>query len=154
MIKDLIDSAVFIESLEAQTKDAVFDEILAAVVASGKLAKRHVGAVARRLREREELGTTGIGKGVAVPHVKGKEVEQTCLILARSPQGIEYEAIDGLPVHIVFMIMAPPDQAEEHLQALRWISGLARNSDFRRFAMQARGEADLRDLLEEMSAGN
>lgn len=152
MIEDLIDSAVILEELESSGADQVLDEVLAAMVASGRLAERDVAAVGKKLAEREALGSTGIGNGVAVPHVKSERIDKISMALARSSSGIEYRAIDGRPVHIFFMILAPEDSADDHLRALRWISSLARNADFRRFVLSAGSEADLRDLLREMSA--
>lgn len=151
MIPELIDSALVLGSLEATTKAEALDEILAAAVARKQLTKRKVPAIRERLAEREALGSTGIGNGVAVPHVKVDSIDRTVLMLARSADGIEYGAIDGRPVHTVFLILAPKDAAEEHLQLLRWISGLARNADFRRFLKNAADEDEMRDLLREMS---
>jgi mannitol/fructose-specific phosphotransferase system IIA component (Ntr-type) len=86
-----------------------------------------------------------------VPHVKLDTIQQTSIVLARSQDGIEFEAIDGRPVHTVFLILAPAAAAEEHLHLLRWISGLARSADFRRFLGQAKDEAEIRELLREMA---
>ena len=74
------------------------------------------------------------------------------MALARSQEGIEYQAIDGRSVQTLFLIVAPSDQAEAHLEALRWISTLARNADFRRFVLSAAGADEIRELLREMSA--
>ncbi len=152
MIQDLIDSAVILEELKCSDADQVLDEVLAAMAAAKCVAKGDGAAIGKKLAEREALGSTGIGNGVAVPHVKGDQITKISMALARSSSGIEYRAIDGRPVHIFFMILAPAESAEDHLQALRWISTLARNADFRRFALSAKTEADLRDLLREMSA--
>jgi PTS system fructose-specific IIC component len=152
MIRQLIESALIVDPVEAAEKTAALQSMLEFAVGADRLAKRDLGAVQKALLERESKGSTGIGNGVAVPHVKGKEVKAMSLVLGRSKAGIQYQAIDGRPVHSVFMILAPLDQAESHLQALRWISTLARNSDFRRFMLQAAGEAQIRDLLVEMGS--
>lgn len=151
MIQELIDSALVLDDLKASTKDAVLDEILAAAVDGGRLQKSKRAAIRKRLAEREELGSTGIGNGVAVPHVKADAVGDTLLVLARSHDGVDFDAVDGRPVHTVFLIVAPKDAAEEHLQLLRWISGLARSADFRRFFRSAADEREIRELLREMS---
>jgi PTS system nitrogen regulatory IIA component len=108
-------------------------------------------AVRKKIIERENLGSTGIGNGIAVPHVKDRGIERISLVLARSNDGIDFAAVDGRDVNTVFTIFAPEDHADEHLQILRWISVLARNADFRSFVRNASGEAEIRDLLHEMS---
>ncbi len=151
MIKDLIDAALIIESLEANAKEDVLDEMLAAAVKSKLLPAKQSAAVRKLLKAREKLGSTGIGNGVAVPHVKAEALKGTCMVLARSTTGIPYSAVDGKDVQTVFMILTPKESAEAHLQVLRWIAGLARSADFRRFVIGAKGEAEIRDLLHEMS---
>jgi mannitol/fructose-specific phosphotransferase system IIA component (Ntr-type) len=151
MIEELIQSTVILEALAASEKEAALEEMLQALVASGRVAKGDAAKIRRRLREREALGSTGIGNGVAVPHVKTDKVEKVAMALARSPEGIEYQAIDGRSVQTLFLIVAPSDQAEAHLEALRWISTLARNADFRRFVLSAVSADEIRDLLREMS---
>lgn len=151
MNAELIARAVVVEALAAADKPAALDEILAAAAQAKLLTKKSIPALRARLQEREKLGSTGIGNGVAIPHVKSDELTRMGLVVARSVSGIEYDAIDGRPVHTVFLLLAPNGQSEEHLQALRWISGLARNQDFRRFFLAARSAAEIRDLLLEMS---
>lgn len=150
MIRQLIETALIIDSVEAAEKSIALQRMLEEAVSAERLARRDLAAVQKALLEREEKGSTGIGNGVAVPHVKGKEVKAMSLVLGRSKQGVPYHAIDGRPVHSIFMILAPLQEAEAHLQALRWISTLARNADFRRFMMQASDEAQMRELLLEM----
>ena len=152
MIEALIDSSVILESLQNADKGDALNEVVDAMIEAGCIQKADRKHVVKQIADREALGSTGIGNGVAVPHVKNKRVKEISLALARSHEGIEYDAIDGQPVHTVFMILAPEDQADQHLQALRWISGLARNADFRRFVMTADGVDGIRDLLREMSA--
>lgn len=150
MLKDLIDAALIIENVKATSKEEVLDEIIKAAVKAKMIPARKFAAVRKILQEREALGSTGIGNGVAVPHVKADEITKTNMILSRSAAGIPYSAVDGKDVHTLFMLLAPKDAVAEHLQALRWISTLARSSDFRRFVGNASGEAEIRDLLHEM----
>lgn len=151
MIRKLVDAAVILADLQADSKDAALKEMLQSAQAGGAFAKKALPALSRRLSEREALGSTGIGNGVAVPHVKGPEVEAMTLVLGRSVRGIEFQSIDGRPVQILFLLTAPADAAEDHLRCLRWISGLARNPDFRRFFVDAPDAAAIRDLLREMT---
>jgi mannitol/fructose-specific phosphotransferase system IIA component (Ntr-type) len=77
-------------------------------------------------------------------------VSRPSLVLGRAKTGIEWQAIDGRPVQIVFFVVSPSDDPESHLQCLRWISTLVRNGDFRRFLLDAHGEAQIRELLREL----
>ena len=151
MIAALIDSAVIVESLGASSKDDVLTEMLDAAISGGRAAADDKKALRKLLADREALGSTGIGNGVAVPHVKSDRIGELGLILARSQDGIEYQAIDGRPVHTLFLLLAPKSAAEDHLAALRWVSTLARDADFRRFVMAAGDDDAIRDLLREMS---
>ena len=151
MINSLIGSCFIIPSLTATSKDEAFGEMLNKVVEEGRISKRERTSMKKQLLEREAQGSTGLGNGIAIPHVKTKKLEEHHLVLANSKDGIPFDAIDGQPVHTVFLVMGPADDPEGHLQALRWISTLARNADLRRFVLGAKDEAEIRDLLEEMS---
>ncbi len=150
MIENLSGSCLIILSLEASSKEDVLQEMLDRVVEAGHITKRDRTTMKKLLVEREARGSTGLGNGIAVPHLKTKKLKEHHLVVANSQVGIEYDAIDGQPVHTLFLVMGPADDPEGHLQVLRWISGLARSADFRRFALNARSEAEIRDLLEEM----
>jgi mannitol/fructose-specific phosphotransferase system IIA component (Ntr-type) len=151
MIKQLIDAAALVGELEAKTKDAALKELLAAALAAGAFPAKAARGLAKRLADREAIGSTGLGNTVAVPHVKSDDVTKATLVLARSKKGLEWQAIDGRLVHVVFLLVSPADEPETHLQCLRWIAGLARSADFRRFLADAKDAAAMRELLREMS---
>lgn len=151
MINHLVESAAIVADLAATSKDAALKELLQAAQRSDFFAKKAMAAIGKRLSEREGLGSTGLGNAVAVPHVKHDGIERTSLVLGRARSGIEWQAIDGRPVQIVFLLLSPPEDPETHLQCLRWISMLARNGDFRRFLLDAKGEREIRDLLQELA---
>lgn len=150
MIRDLVQTAALIGQLAATTKEAALKEMLAAAEAVDAFPSAAQKALGKRLSEREAIGSTGLGNSVAVPHVKGEAVEKVTLVLARCPAGLEWQAIDGRPVHVLFLLVSPSDEPETHLQCLRWIAGLARNADFRRFLLDAEDDAAIRELLLEM----
>jgi nitrogen PTS system EIIA component len=154
MIQKLVDSAAILAEVKATTKESALKELLTLAQEAGAFPKKAGAVLAKKIAEREALGSTGIGNGVAVPHVKGEDVKQVSLVLGRSPAGIEWHAIDGRPVHTIFLLTAPPTEAELHLKCLRWISGLARSADFRRFFLDAADAAAIRDLLSEMAPKN
>jgi len=152
MIQKLIEAAALVLDLEAKNKEAALDELLGKAEAAGAFPAKAKKALARRLGEREAIGSTGLGNTVAVPHVKGEEIKMPTLVLARCKKGLDWNAIDGRPVHSLFLLVSPASEPESHLQCLRWIATLARSADFRRFLLDARDTAAMRDLLREMSA--
>jgi PTS system fructose-specific IIA component/PTS system nitrogen regulatory IIA component len=112
-------------------------------------AKEAIAAILKR----EELGSTGIGNAVAIPHAKIKKLDKMVAAVAVADTGIDFGAIDGEDVHLVFMILSPADRSDEHLAVLRWLSTLVRNSDFCRFARASKTAKEMVSLIEEMSAG-
>jgi len=151
MIGKLVDSAVLVAEIAAKNKDGALKELLAVAQANGGFTAKSQKAMVKRLLEREAIGSTGLGNGVAVPHAKSEEATAVTLVLARSKAGIEWQAIDGRPVHIVFLLVSPAGEPETHLRCLRWIATLARSSDFRRFLLDSVGVEAMRELLREMT---
>jgi mannitol/fructose-specific phosphotransferase system IIA component (Ntr-type) len=150
MIQKLIDTATIVGELEATNKDGALKEMLGAALTAGAFPAKAQKALGKRLTDREAIGSTGLGNTVAVPHVKSEDVPQSSLVLARCRKGLEWQAIDGRPVHVVFLLISPASEPETHLQCLRWIAGLARSADFRRFLLDAKDPGAMRDLLREM----
>src|SRR5687767_6218549 len=105
-IPSLIENALILDQLEAPDKTAALTTILDRVAAAGVLAKKDLTPLRKALLEREQKASTGIGWGIAVPHVKGKGVKRMALVLVRSPKGVDFNAIDGKPVHTIFLILA------------------------------------------------
>lgn len=116
--------------LESEDKDELFEElvdILARAYPAGKAFPRK--AVLEGIQQRERKMSTGIAKGVAVPHATVQGLEGLHGVLGISKKGIDYEALDGQPVYLVFLIVSPPGDAEFHLQALRQIALLLQDHD-------------------------
>ncbi len=151
MIETLIREAIILDDIEVETKIDAIDVILDAGIAADLFTKPQRAEMRKKLLAREELGSTGIGGGVAIPHVKSDKLDAPFLMLGRSKNGLEYQAIDGQAVHTVFLLGSPEDRADDHLAMLRWISSLARHDDFQRFFVSAAGESEIRELLTEMS---
>jgi nitrogen PTS system EIIA component len=143
--------------LKAGSKDEALAELVDNLIHSEVLPEAaRVDALAALL-EREKLGSTGVGAGVAIPHVKLRGIERVACSLSLHPEGLSWQAIDGAPVHLLFVVLRP-DKAgtehdpERHLEMMRWVARLARDADFRRFALRVKTKTELVDLLKEMSA--
>ena len=138
-----------VADLAGQSKPAVLAEMVGAAVNGGLLPKARKAQVVAALEAREERGSTGLGRGIAIPHAKIPGLRRHAGVVARSTGGVDFRAIDGELVHVLVMLISPDSHPEEHLRALKWISGLARDPDFTSFIRQARTAQDILDVIHE-----
>ena len=138
-----------IDNLEARDKSGAIKEMVAMLKKVRLLKVRDVPGVVKALLARERLGSTGIGKGVAVPHARCKGVKSVVGLLARSTKGVEFAALDGEPVYVFFLLISPPDASDQHLHCLERVSLLLRDSNFCRFLKEARDKKEVVELLQE-----
>jgi PTS system fructose-specific IIA component/PTS system nitrogen regulatory IIA component len=135
--------------LVAEDKESVVREMVDALVAAGKVAEEERGGIISAVMKREELGSTGIGRGVAVPHTKHPSVERLVGTVGISEEGVDFDSLDGEKVQLFFLLISPPDRPGDHLRALENISRQLRDDTFCRFLKQAKSPADIQQLLEE-----
>ncbi len=140
-ITDMFKKEYIIEELKAKTKRAVLAEL------SEIFTRFHAGiqneAMVEVLLDREKLGSTGIGDGIAIPHGKLKGLDSLVISFGRSREGIDFDSIDGKPVHIFFLLMAPESSTGQHLKALAKISRMLKDPDFRNGLMSAKNAEEL-----------
>ena len=136
LISDAIES-----DMQSTTKADSIRELVALLKKAGAIADEH--AVAEVILDREELGSTGIGEGIAVPHGKSGAVDKLVAAFGRSQRGVDFESMDNQPVHLFFLLVAPENVAGPHLMALARISRLLKNRDFRRSLMDASDKDEL-----------
>ena len=148
----LIPSA-FVPQLAAEDKEGVVRELVQALVRAEALPNTRVPALVKALLERERLGSTGIGKGIAVPHAKHRSVKRVVGTVGLRAQGLDFAALDGEPVYVFFLLLSPLSSAAEHLAALGLISQALKHETFCSFLRQARNQQDLLDLLQEADEG-
>jgi len=135
--------------LAAIDKEGVIRELIESLIAAGQLSAENKEAIAEAILKREELGSTGIGRGIAVPHTKHPCVEQPIGTVGISTHGIEFQSLDGEPVQLFFMLISPPDRPSDHLRALENISKQLQDETFCRFLKQSKTPADIQQILEE-----
>lgn len=146
-ILQYFDPNLFCAELESRTKDDVLRE-LAERLSQGAGVK-DPELLLDMLRRRESLGSTGIGKGVAIPHGRSLAVNELRVLFARSTKGVEFESMDGKPVHLFFLIVAPPqDKRNEYLPLLGRIAELVKEKKVRDKLAGCETFADLNELLE------
>ena len=144
-LADYLDKELVLAELTAKSKSEVLRELVA------PLQGREEGVDPERayvvLMEREKLGTTGIGDGVAIPHGKLDDLERIIVVVGRSAEGVEFEALDFSPCRIFFLVLAPEQVAGMHLKVLAHISRLIKDQEFRSQFLAAEGRDGLWNLL-------
>ena len=136
-------------NLVAEDKDSAIRELVAGLVESRDVAEGEQEGIIKAIMKREELGSTGIGRGVAVPHTKHPSVSQLIGTVGVSVEGVDFNSLDGEKVQLFFLLVSPPDRPGDHLRALENISRQLRDDTFCRFLKQAKTAEDVRQLLEE-----
>jgi fructose-specific phosphotransferase system IIA component len=117
--------------LQAKNKEEVIEFLVNILVEHGHVPKEKVEEVKTALLEREALTSTGLGHGIALPHVKTNVVREICIAFGRSAKGVNFDALDGNPVYLFFLILAPTNKIEEYLKTLSSISALLKNDKLR-----------------------
>jgi len=131
----LIDGDSFIANLSGDTTDGAIREMAAAAARRTGL---DAGLIAERAIERESIMSTGIGEGIAVPHARMSQIERPCVIAALSQAGIDFDAPDGMPAHIVFLILTPPGDQDSQIRILAEISRVFSDDSIKRLALRAK----------------
>ena len=135
------------ENLTSNTKDEVLAELVGCLKNGG--LKMDSAAAVAVLMQREKLGSTGIGDGVAIPHGKLENLDELVVAFGRSKKGIDFDAIDGKPVNLFFLLFAPENSAGQHLKTLAKISKMLKMPNFRKKLMEARDKNDLYKVIIE-----
>lgn len=146
-ITEILKKEFIIEDLKARSKRGVLTE-LSELFAHGS-AQADTKHMVDVLMEREKLGSTGIGDGIAIPHGKLKGLDTLLLSFGRSREGIDFESIDGKPVHLFFLLMAPESSTGQHLKALAKISRMLKDEHFRSELLSASGTEALFKAITE-----
>jgi mannitol/fructose-specific phosphotransferase system IIA component (Ntr-type) len=152
-LKDFIVSDAIVPDLKATDRDGVIRELVTSLAAAGAIEESAVAEVVAALIKREQNGSTGFGKGVAVPHVKHAKVKRMAGTVGRSVGGIDFAALDHQPVYSVVLLLSPENQPQQHLQAMNIVFSNLQKDMFRRFLRQSDTREKIVDLLEEADAG-
>ncbi len=135
--------------LAADDKEAVIREMVQSLLDAGGIEPGEFESIVKAILKREELGSTGIGRGVAVPHTKHPSVEKLVGTVAVSTEGVDFDSLDGEKVNLFFLLISPPDRPGDHLRALENISRQLRDDTFCRFLKQSKTNEDIVQLLDE-----
>src|SRR6476660_5781931 len=148
-LREFIVPEAIVANLKATDRDGAIRELVTSLAEHGALPTTAVDEVVTALIKREQNGSTGFGKGVAVPHVKHAKVTRMSGTVGRSVNGIDFAALDHQPVYSVFLLLSPEDAPQQHLQAMNAVFNNLQKDTFRRFLRQSATKQAIAELLEE-----
>jgi PTS system nitrogen regulatory IIA component len=137
-LEDVLHSQCVLSTLKGKTKREVISELVAALKEANLI--QDMEKAVNVVLDREKLGSTGIGDGVAIPHGKLKGVQNILCAFGRSKEGVDFDAVDQKPVHIFFLLIAPEESASLHLQMLSRISKILRDPSMRKSLIEEEGD--------------
>jgi nitrogen PTS system EIIA component len=147
-LSEILQESFVVADIQGVTKEGILRELVEPL-RRAKLI-RDADSVVEIIMDREKLGSTGIGDGVAIPHGKMPDIDTVLCVVGRSRDGVDFDAVDHKPVHIFFLVLAPEGSAGLHLTALSRISKILRDQTFRKKVLDAAGAHDIYlNIIEE-----
>jgi mannitol/fructose-specific phosphotransferase system IIA component (Ntr-type) len=147
-LSDFVVRDAILPDLAATNKEAVIREMVEGLRAAGQFRGADTEDIVRAILKREFLGSTGIGRGVAIPHTKHASVERLAGTVAVSHKGVGFESLDGEPVFVFVLLISPQDRPGDHLRALENVSRCLRDDSFVRSLREAKTRDEIWALLE------
>src|SRR5262245_56329488 len=148
---DFVVREAILPSLAATTKEAVISEIVESLRSTGYFQGGESDDIVRAILKREQLGSTGIGRGIAIPHTKHSSVDRLTGTVAVSHQGVAFDSIDGEPVYVFVLLVSPQDRPGDHLRALENVVRSMRDDEFVRALRESQSRDQIWSLLDESS---
>lgn len=148
-LSDIICSDAIVPQLAASDRNAAIEELVHSLHKKKKLGKADPAALAAAVVKRESEASTGIGKGVAVPHIKHPDITKLVAVVGCSSAGIDFSSLDKQPVYTVFLLLSPASNPDKHLQAMETIFKNLQKDDFRRFLRQAQNINDIVEAIKD-----
>ena len=152
-LREFIVTDAITPELTATDRDGAIRELVTALADAGTVPKDAVTDIVAAVLKREQNGSTGFGKGVAVPHVKHPAVKQMSGTVGRSANGLDFAALDHQPVYSIVLLLSPENQPQQHLQAMNIVFSNLQKDMFRRFLRQSTTREAVVDLLDEADQG-
>jgi nitrogen PTS system EIIA component len=152
-MRDFVVREAIVPSLAATMKEAAIREIVDSLRATGYVGADCSEDVVKAILKREQLGSTGIGRGIAIPHAKHSSVDRLTGTVAISQGGVAFDSIDGEPVYVYLLLISPQDRPGDHLRALENVVRAMRNDTFVRSLREAKSRDEIWKLIDESSDG-
>jgi len=138
-----------VPQLQSKDRDGVIAELASALGKVGRLGNSRGEEIAKAVIKREREASTGMGKGVAVPHVKHKTVKDIVAVIGQSSMGVDFSALDKQPVYTVILLVSPADNPDKHLQAMENIFKYLQQEKFRKWLRQCQTAKQIEDLFKD-----
>ena len=151
---DFICFDAVIPELQAKNRNGAITELVSALDKAGQLGKNNCEEITKAVVKRENEASTGMGKGIAVPHVKHQAVKDVIAAVGQSSTGIDFSSLDKKPVYSVILLISPIDSPDKHLQAMEKIFKHLQQDKFRRFLRQAQTNEQIEYLFREADEGS
>lgn len=151
-MSQVIVAKAFTALADGADKRTVIATLVQSLVKARKIEAEQADEIIEGAMAREAIGSTGIGHGIAIPHCRTPLVKQIVCAYGTSGVGIDFDSLDGEPVHSVFLLLTPPDQKEQHLQLMKSFASQIRKEHFCEFLHQVRTAQALVDLLTEFES--
>lgn len=146
-LSDIVCFEATVADLKASDRDGVIQELVDSLNEQQQLGPADAKKIVRSIIQRENEASTGIGKGVAIPHVKHDGVGRPIAVIGRSSHGLDFRSLDKQPVYTVILLISPKDNPDKHLQAMETIFRNLNKEDFRRFLRQAQSREEIRETV-------
>ncbi len=148
-LSDIIVTDAIVPELQASSREEAIGTLVEQLAEAGAIARKNVQEITEAVLSREEQATTGIGKGVALPHAKLKGIKKPIGTIGRSSEGIDFASLDSKPVYSVILLLSSPDNPDEHLQAMETIFKHVQRDMFRKFLRQSETQEAITELIQE-----
>ena len=145
-LQDVIDKEAILLDLKSKDKIGILNELVAP---AARITGIDQSRMVRVLMDRERLGSTGIGGGIAIPHGKLKNLESVVLGFGLSAKGVDFESMDGRPTHLFFLLLTPENATDLHLKLLARVSRLLKQEDLKEMLMHAASPEEIIDIVKK-----
>lgn len=149
-LRDYCVAGAILPDLDAADKEDAIRQLIAALAVAKAIPKAKTDAVVREVVERERQASTGIGRGIGIPHARSAHVKQIVLAIGRLPRGVEFGAVDGERVRLVLLLISPKEHDDDHLKAMKSIVSIARDPYQRQRLISCATAESFLDLLAEI----
>ena len=147
---DFFEPEATIPELQAKDRNGVIRELVTALAEVGRLPTEAIDSITKAVIKRENAGSTGFGRGVAVPHEKLAKIDRMVATIGLSPGGVDFAALDRAPVYSIVLLLSPAGATDQHLAAMETIFRQLQRDSFRRFLRQATNREQIIDIVREV----
>jgi PTS system fructose-specific IIA component/PTS system nitrogen regulatory IIA component len=152
-LSDYMVADAVVPDLDVTTREEVIHALVTALATAEKIDQASVDGIVEKIVERENMGSTGIGKGIAVPHIKHSSVKNIVGTIGCSQVGIDFKSLDQAPVYTVLLLVSPESDPDKHLEAMENLFSHLSQDSFRKFLRQAHSKDDIIEIINDSDPG-